>query len=356
MASPHSSLDVPFPITVDEALGEELQPHEAEIATKIANVIENTVHKSYDGKPGCARRDVHAKATAILRAELRVNDNIPPEFAKGIFVPGKTYEAVLRLSNADANPNQQDNHDDGRGFALKLLGVEGEKLLETDKTATTQDFLFIKDPIFFTNDAQTYLDLFSKMATGSVIDKITLPFTLGLRGSLIAAKLGTGKIGNPLQIPYFSAVPYQLGVGEGRLAVKYAIRPVSDQKDPIPLSPSHDYLHEAVKASVSQSPVQFKFLVQPKVNEHQNVEDSMTEWDVKEAPFYEIATLTIPTQDADSHELLVLGERLSFNPWHCLKEHRPLGSINRIRKVVYERISRVRDQINSVPREEPSLA
>ncbi|KAF8926952.1 hypothetical protein BGZ52_005017, partial [Haplosporangium bisporale] len=59
-------------------------------------------------------------------------------------------------------------------------------------------------------------------------------------------------------------------------------------------------------------------------------------------------------QDIDAADLDALGERLSFNPWHSLPEHKPLGAMNRFRKVVYERISRVRDTMNSVPRQEPS--
>jgi hypothetical protein len=61
----------------------------------------------------------------------------------------------------------------------------------------------------------------------------------------------------------------------------------------------------------------------------------------------------IPQQNFDTLEQNALGENLSFNPWHALPEHRPLGSINRMRKVVYERISGVRREMNSVERREP---
>jgi len=96
-----------------------------------------------------------------------------------------------------------------------------------------------------------------------------------------------------------------------------------------------------------------EFLVQPKTSDTMSVEDSMTEWDETEAPFYEVATIRIPQQDFDTPEQNALGENLSFNPWHALPEHRPLGSINRMRKVVYERISGVRRDMNSVERQEP---
>jgi hypothetical protein len=36
-----------------------------------------------------------------------------------------------------------------------------------------------------------------------------------------------------------------------------------------------------------------------------------------------------------------------------LPEHRPLGAVNRVRRVVYEQISTVRHELNQAPREEP---
>ena len=46
-------------------------------------------------------------------------------------------------------------------------------------------------------------------------------------------------------------------------------------------------------------------------------------------------------------------ENLSYTPWHSLPDHRPIGGINRARKVVYEAISKVRHDYNAVPRREP---
>lgn len=79
----------------------------------------------------------------------------------------------------------------------------------------------------------------------------------------------------------------------------------------------------------------------------------MTEWKEEVAPFWEVATIRIPAQQFDTPELKKLGETLSFNVWHAVEEHRPLGAVNRMRKVVYERISRVRNEMNSHERAEP---
>ena len=39
-------------------------------------------------------------------------------------------------------------------------------------------------------------------------------------------------------------------------------------------------------------------------------------------------------------------DNLSFNPWHSLPEHRPIGGINRLRKAVYETVSAYRHERN----------
>ncbi|KAG0046335.1 hypothetical protein BGZ83_008496 [Gryganskiella cystojenkinii] len=348
--APDASHDVPFPV-IDEHLGEHLQHDEERLVTEMCNVIEQGIRKQYTG--GTARRDVHAKSTGVVKATFKVHDDIPVEFQHGVFIPGKTYEAVARLSNASGDATQSDTKEDGRGFAIKLLNVPGEKLLESDKNAQTQDFVMINHPIFLSNMATKYVALLTK-SQGNAIQKATIPFSLGWKGTKNAGILSKGRIGNPLQIQYYSTAPFQLGLGPQRQAVKFSIKPSSPRVDPVPAHGTDDYLFQATKALLEKESVEYKFMVQPRKGPHMDVEDSMTEWSEKESPFQEIATITIPQQEIGGDEWNAFGERISFNPWHSLPEHRPLGAINRSRKVVYERISRVRDSMNGVPREEPT--
>ncbi len=60
--------------------------------------------------------------------------------------------------------------------------------------------------------------------------------------------------------------------------------------------------------------------------------------------------IIIPIQDCMSLEQAVFCENLSFSPWHSLPEHRPLGLVNRVRKVAYREISRLRHDLNKAPR------
>jgi hypothetical protein len=332
-------------------LGEKLFPDEAALTDQLADTIEKGVREQY--KAGSARRDVHSKATGLVEAEFRVNDSLPNDLAKGIFIPGRVYQAWIRFSNGSGNPDQSDDVDEARGMAIKVLAIPGEKILECDRNATTQDFIMINHPVFLTNDPRTYLSLVQKTSSNNLLTRLMIPFTLGLQGTRLAKELGHGKISNPLQVRYFSAVPYQLGIGTDRRVIKFSVKPSSPIVDPIPDNPGHDYLRDAIRATLQKSDVTMKFLVQPKTSDSMSVEDSMTEWDETEAPLYEVATIRILKQDLTAPEQNVFGENLSFNPWHSLPEHKPLGSINRMRKVVYERISRVRHDMNSVERREP---
>lgn len=67
-----------------------------------------------------------------------------------------------------------------------------------------------------------------------------------------------------------------------------------------------------------------------------------------------LATIIIPIQDCMSPEQAVFCENLSFSPWHSLPEHRPLGLVNRVRKVAYREISKLRHHLNDAPRQEPT--
>jgi hypothetical protein len=122
----------------------------------------------------------------------------------------------------------------------------------------------------------------------------------------------------------------------------------------MPENPEHNFLTDTIKRTLSSKEVAFKFLVQPRTSDALSVEDTMTEWKPEDAPFHEVGILRIPQQEFDTAEMRRMGESISFNVWHSLPEHKPLGAVNRMRKVVYERISRVRNEMNSVKRQEPA--
>lgn len=345
-----SSESIAYP-EVDTVLGEKLQPNEDVLAQNIAQVIEKSIREQYTA--GNALRDAHPKAHGCVRAEFHVSKNIPAQFAKGVFIPDQSYQAWIRFSNASNDASSADIDKDARGIAIKLLGVSGEKILESEKQATTQDFIMINHPVFFANDAKRYLSFINDVNSHNMIRKLHIPFALGFKGTMNALGARNSQIANPLYARYWSMVPYQLGLGNDRQAVKYSVRVCSVTANNLPKNPSHDFLREALKNTLQQTDACMEFLIQPRTSSKMLVEDSMTEWGEKAAPFYQVATIHIPKQNFDTPEQNKFCENLSFTPWHALPAHKPLGAVNRMRKVIYENISRVRHDMNSAPRQEP---
>jgi hypothetical protein len=84
------------------------------------------------------------------------------------------------------------------------------------------------------------------------------------------------------------------------------------------------------------------------------IEDPGEEWSEARSPYRKVASIVIPRQTFDSEQQRKFGENLSFSPWHSLPEHRPLGGVNRARKLAYELISKFRHEANRTPRREPT--
>ena len=75
-------------------------------------------------------------------------------------------------------------------------------------------------------------------------------------------------------------------------------------------------------------------------------------------PFYRVARLTIPRQvfwpvsgmpphiAKETAAMVDLGEDMSLRPWHTIAEHEPFGSINHLRRKVYEAIATFRHDEN----------
>lgn len=336
---------------IDPELGERLYPDEKAVAHEISLIVAQSIRKQYG--LGNARRDAHPKSHGCVKAEFHVMAMLPDRLARGVFIPDKTYPAWIRFSNGSSDAGKADIDRNARGIAIKLMGVPGTKLLEDESQATTQDFIMINHPVFFANDPERYRSFMKDGNSDSFLGTLHIPFSLGSKGTLIALQTLNTRISNPLQTRYWSMVPYQLGVGPDRQAVKYSVRACSAVTDPMPGKPAHDFLRDALRRTLNNGDACMEFLVQPRTSGKMDVEDSMTEWKEAQAPFYQVATLHIPRQVFDTPAQNEFCENLSFTPWHALPEHKPLGVTNRLRKVIYDHVSRVRHEMNSTSRQEP---
>ena len=81
---------------------------------------------------------------------------------------------------------------------------------------------------------------------------------------------------------------------------------------------------------------------------HHPTEDASVVWDEATAPYQTVGRVEFPVQDSFAQTRRVFWEdRMVLDPWLGLAAHRPLGSINRLRRVVYGRSRKRRDELNA---------
>jgi Catalase len=294
-----------------------------------------------DHPSGTMPRDAHPKMHGLVEAEFIVHGDLPDDYKIGVFSQAKTFKAWVRFSNANSN-EQPDLKRDIRGIAIKLMHVTGEKLSDESDCLDNQDFLLISTDTFLCDDIQTF-DGMVKAIQGSWLQKISFFAT---HPGVVWKLMTSFKVfANPLQIRYFSCTPYLLG----EQAVKYCVTPVLRTSDFIPPNPADNFLRLAMQQQLRNAPAEFLFGIQLQTNPRSMpIEDASVCWDERVSPFVPVATLRIPMQNFDTLERNIQGENMRFSPWHCLAAHRPLGSINRARRLVYHAISELRRRVNSV--------
>jgi hypothetical protein len=332
------------------ALGEEtLVPGEDEMAVAIGERSAEFVREHYQEEL-YARRDAHAKAHGCVKAFVTVdNQELSPEERIGVFAENTEHPAWIRFSNG--NPViQNDKEKDARGFALKVMEVPGDKILDAERTAETQDFLMINGPAFFVRSPSDYLEFSLKAFDGSPISFFVglNPLEWKIREVINLLAIATAKPSSPIT-QYWSTVPYALG----DKAVKYSARPCGDFEKGWPSDPSPDFLGETLVDQLAAGEQCFDFMIQRQIDPASTpIEDGTIEW--SESAFVKVAQIRIPQQTFKSQAQQDFCDSMSFNPWHSLPEHRPLGNINRTRRIVYDMISGLRHELNERPRVEPT--
>ena len=333
-----------------------VSPLEAQASDAIVAALVAMLDREYP--PGTTvRRDAHPKHHGLVRAAFVVGE-VPADLRHGVFEAPARYDAWIRFSNGSPRV-QPDRRRDQRGMAIKLLAVAGEKLLDDERHATTQDFVLASSPRFFIREAGDYAAFTRAASSGSAIR--VLGYFLGpnpLRWRLHELRALAGSLqrtSDLLQARYWSQVPYRLGPH----VVKYSARPAAGQPHNLPEGgpagdQDPDFLRKRLAARLKASEARFEFLVQRRLDPgRMPLEDATVEWPEALSPFERVATIEIGRQVFDRPELNALAEQLSFTPWHTLPAHEPVGAVNRIRRAVYGALSRHRHQRNGVVPAEP---
>lgn len=302
-------------------------------------------------KPGAFERGGNTKTQGIVRAELRVHDNLPERYRHGIFVEPRVYPAWVRFSGPGPYVTPDIDDVGFMSISVKLMNVPGPKLMEEERF--TQDMFGVSPPTFVTPDtyANAHLQEWSlKNASLFHFLNFKRPHVL----DLIMQGLFIKTQSSPFEAPYFSCVPYLLGEGQ---AMMYSFWPTTTRKTPIPrlpLRPPHDYLRNAMVAALDRGDVDIDVRVQLQTDPHRMpIEHAGVLWPERLSPRVSVATLHIPRQRFNTPNQMAFAKRLSFNPWHCIADHRPLGNQSRARRRMYYELSKFRHEMTGVPHFEP---
>jgi Catalase len=299
-------------------------------------------------------RGQHAKGTGGVRARLVVDPNRPAETRFGIFEPTRTYEAIVRFSNGMGRL-RPDGKKDARGMAIKVLGVEGLRALDEEDDRDTQDFVMINFPVFAFRNVRQYRKLTAmKRLLMSTIGKYgnelsQLIFFIPWHFSQfwnVGRKLKR-KSRSPLIEQYWSMSPYRLGTR----AIKFTAVPQAINWESLPPteqdgSPSPDLLSWALAEHLRRREARFNIKVQfQNDSKAMPIEDPTVVWNESDSEPVTVGTVIIDPVDITTDEAVAFRksvEAMSFNPWHSLEAHRPIGGLNRLRKALYLSNARLR--------------
>jgi deferrochelatase/peroxidase EfeB len=303
-------------------------------------------------KPGRFERGGNTKTQGIVRAEFIVHDSLPAQFRHGIFAQPRTWRAWVRFSGPGPYITPDIDDVGFMSISIKLMGVPGPKLMDEEKF--TQDMFGVSTPTFVTPDVRANAQLqINSLKNAAIFHFINFknPHLL----DLIMQGLWVKTQSSPFEAPYFSCVPYLLGEGQ---AMQYSVWPTSKRRTPIPrlpLRPPDDYLRNAMIAALDAGDVELDFRIQLQTDPYlMPIENAAVLWPERLSPRVSVATLRIPRQTFASPAQLDFARRLSYNPWHCIAEHRPLGNQSRARRRMYWELSKLRHDMNGVPHYEPT--
>ena len=243
------------------------------------------------------RRALHAKANVGLEARFEVLADLPPHARIGLFAEPKSYPAFVRFSNGAARP-APDPRPDVRGLALKILGVDGKKLIPGLEDATTQDFLAIRTSSVPMRDADEFIALIKAAQTPALLP-FRLMLALGLRRGVQMIKALVASMKLPLSTlastSYYSALPIKFGPYAVRFAFVAQDAPMpSKGRDPM-------YIGDQLAERLRDRPVVYDFRVQFYQDATRTpIEDASVDWSEADAPYVTVARLTLPVQDPKS--------------------------------------------------------
>jgi len=351
-------------VRYDDAV-EVKQPDEDALIDQIVASMAR-VNRQVADKHRHAIRDAHAKSHGVLRGELAVYEDLPEPLRQGVFEVPRVYPIIVRFSTAPGDI-RSDRIPAPRGMAIKLIGVPGRQVLPGRERATTQDFLLVNMPTLPFGDVAAYWRMQQALERRAGDPDVVRRMTAALAKQANNALRRLGRA-NPtlagLGLPnthilgetFYSMAALRYGTYIAKLGVA-PLSPTVRQLTGRPIEATRDAsaLRDLVVDFFGRTGAQYELRAQLCTDlVRMPVEDASIEWPEEQSPYQAVARITLPAQNAYSPARRVYADDiLEFNPWHCIAEHRPLGSINRARRAAYEASAQFRHAMNAQPRIEP---
>jgi len=336
---------------------------EAKTTQGLIATIRYITDKTYaDG--GHAIRGVHAKSHGILEGYLEVAADLPGDLAQGMFAKPGRYPVVMRLSTIPGDI-LDDSVSVPRAMAVKIIGVEGERL-EGSENDVTQDFVMINGPAFGAPTSKKFLSVLRLLAGTTdrfewlkkILSAQRVIIAVTGKPSTTVATLGGQPETHILGETFYSQAPLRFG----DFIAKIAVAPISPEltaliQAPLNVNGVPNGLREAVIDFFKKNGGVWEVRAQLCTDlQLMPIENAAVVWPEEISPYRPIARMTVKPQVAWSEtRSSAVDDGMSFSPWHGLATHRPLGGIMRVRKAVYEKAKQFRAEKNGRVIEEPRV-
>jgi hypothetical protein len=338
---------------------------EGQTVQELVETMHKISAKAHEDK-GHAYRSVHAKSHGVLRAEVQVLDGMPKTLVQGSFAMPGNYPAMLRLSTTPGDL-MDDRVLAPRAVALKMVGVQGERVSGA-QGQVTQDFLMVNAPAFSAPTAKKFLTNLKLLA--ATTDKAeglkkVLPATLRGLESLIEkagresptlVSMGAHAMTHILGETFYT----QVSVLYGPYMAKLSLAPVSSELlalagEPLDIDRTPDPIRRSAIGHFERHGGIWELRVQLCTDlEKMPIEDASVPWSEDLSPYVAVARVVAKPQNAWSKaRVAAVDDGMSFDPWHALAAHRPIGSIMPVGRAAYDMGSRFRSRHNAMKVVEP---
>jgi hypothetical protein len=150
---------------------------------------------------------------------------------------------------------------------------------------------------------------------------------------------------------FYTQSAFRFGDYYGHMALFPVLDEMTSRSEKVKSSDSREVLRDWLVEYFANNSARYEFKIQlGTAPDHHPTEDGSVVWDEATAPYQTIATIEFPPQDPFNAERRTFWEdRMKLSPWDALAEHRPLGGINRLRKIVYNMSRKKREAVNATP-------